>query len=366
MMKTYQPEAFVSLALTHGRTLCEEGAFWMNWSLSGLTLRFRGRELRASLRALSEQLPGPAGAPPSPIDWPCLGVAEDGQLIRRLKVDQEEGEYLLYQGDEKEHEIRLVKLSENARGKLGILALFTDGELMACVEETKQGHIEFIGDSITCGFGNEAKDRDDPFETSEENAWIAYGALAGRELGMETDLISVSGISCGQPLKPMFPMDSMDELYPYQDRLFQRKLGVPEKPYDFAAHPKEIIILNLGTNDVNPVRFNPDFEQAALEEQHFGANYRTFLEQIRKLNGPDALIGCVLGPLDYYLYDVLKETVEAYIRETGDKKVFCYKFIGVNLMSEGFGAVGHPSAKTHQRMARELAGVIRREMNQRK
>ena len=40
--------------------------------------------------------------------------------------------------------------------------------------------------------------------------------------------------------------------------------------------------------------------------------------------------------------------------------LFDYRqLIGVNLITEGYGAVGHPSAKTHQRMGKELAERIR-------
>ena len=36
--------------------------------------------------------------------------------------------------------------------------------------------MEFIGDSITCGFGNEAPHRDSLFDTGEENGWDTWAA----------------------------------------------------------------------------------------------------------------------------------------------------------------------------------------------
>ena len=57
--------------------------------------------------------------------------------------------------------------------------------------------------------------------------------------------------------------------------------------------------------------------------------------------------------------DRLREAVEDYREETGDEKVLLFKFIPINVMTEGFGAAGHPSLKTHLRMGKELAHLLR-------
>ena len=118
-------------------------------------------------------------------------------------------------------------------------------------------------------------------------------------------------------------------------------------------------MINLGTNDVNPVRFYSDLDAAGEEELWFSQRYRAFLEQVRRLNGPRAQIFCTLGPLEYYLYDNIKTVVEEYKRDTGDQRVKCFKLIGVNLETEGWGAISHPSMKTHLRLGRELAARLR-------
>ena len=41
------------------------------------------------------------------------------------------------------------------------------------------------------------------------------------------------------------------------------------------------------------------------------------------------------------------------------RQINALKFRGINLITEGFGAVGHPSAQTHLRMGLELAERIR-------
>ena len=219
--------------------------------------------------------------------------------------------------------------------------------------------MEFIGDSITCGFGNEAPHRDSLFDTGEENGWDTWAARAARELNAEFSMVSVSGISVAKPKYPKDSFPSMEEVYPYTDLLGAQRLEREPELWQFSSHPKDAVVINLGTNDVNPIRFYSDLGAAGEEELWFSQRYRAFLERVRRLNGPRAQIFCTLGPLEYYLYDNIKTVVEEYKRDTGDQRVKCFKLIGVNLETEGWGAISHPSMKTHLRLGRELAARLR-------
>lgn len=342
----------------HGRTRLDEDCLYFNWTCSGFSLGFRGKTLRAKLRALGERQPFP---PNSPEEYPWAAVTVDGQESFASRFEcRGDAWYTLWESpDDQPHTVRLIKLTENARGKLGLLELEADGEIFP-VKEGKKLKIEFVGDSITCGFGNEATDRDALFDPAEENGWITYAAIAARELDAEFDCVSVSGISANAPEKPMFPMKPMRALYPYSDRLYDDRVEKTPEAWNFAENRKDLVLINLGTNDVNPVRFYTDLEQADREEAHFVREYKAFIRMIRELNGPETRIVCALGPMDYYLFDNIRTAVEAYRQETGDTLVYALKLIGINLMTEGFGAVGHPSAKTHARVGLELAARLRK------
>lgn len=353
-----------ALLKKHGRTWYDDGqtALFFNWTCSGFTVRFVGSTLKAEI--LSKPGKTPMG---EIVENPWIGVvAEDGEtLVKRIECGEEHAEYILWDGDEPgEHTIRIVKLSECARGKTALISLETDGELLAPLPEAPKPRIEFVGDSITCGYGNEAENRDVHFNPAEENGWITYGALAGRALDAETSFVCVSGISVCGGRKPMFPhrMAQMETAYRYTDWYGQRSVNEEQEPeqWDFEAKRNDIVVVNLGTNDVNPIRFSGDLDVAMDEEAYFTERYRAFIEMIRDVNGSDTWIVCTLGPLDHYLYDNIEKAVQAYVADTGDQKVCCFKSIGVNLMSEGFGADGHPSAKTHARMGREIAQRLRR------
>ena len=54
-------------------------------------------------------------------------------------------------------------------------------------------------------------------------------------------------------------------------------------------------------------------------------------------------------------------TVRNLVLKTGDPKICFYKFGNVNMMREGFGADMHPSVRTHERMGREMAEILKKE-----
>lgn len=356
-MNAYTFQQLPPLLAPHGR-VWQDGdarALWFNWTCSGFTITFTGTTLRAKILAL-----GDGSEAEGLVTYPVVGVArEDGALAQRFRCTGGPLWYTLFQGEEGTHTLRIVKVSENQFGKTGLQALETDGELLPARAPRRDFSVEFIGDSITCGFGNEAPHRDAEFDTAQENGWETWASLAARELNAEYDMVCVSGISTARAKFPQDDFLQMEELYPYADRLGARRLEREPLPWDFAAHPKDVIVVNLGTNDVNPIRFNGDRDAADQEEAWFTQRYRAFIETLRRLNGPATQIFCTLGPLDYYLYDHIQEAVEAYRRDTGDEKVACFKLIGVNLNTEGWGAISHPSMMTHRRLGREVAARLR-------
>lgn len=192
---------------------------------------------------------------------------------------------------------------------------------------------------------------------------MSYGALAARELGCEWSIVAESGIEVSRPEKPFFEKHGMDEIYACTDELFASYRGTAPQKWEFSAEPSDVVVLNLGTNDGNTIRFYPELGQSIDDvprlEARFQRRYGRFLADVRALNGPDALIVCALGTMDYALWDRIAAAVEQYQRESGDGKVLPFKFVGINAMTEGIGAGGHPSVKTHIRMGHELAHLLK-------
>lgn len=146
----------------HGRTIYDEDRemLFCNWTCSGFTVGVDGTFLKVKVTALSDQMNGLFGMPAPPPDWPCAGAAVDGELISHVECHAEEEWLTLWESDErKQQEVRLVRVSEGGHGKLGVIEIETDGTFFRPEEKTGKT-LEIIGDSISCGMGNEGPETD--------------------------------------------------------------------------------------------------------------------------------------------------------------------------------------------------------------
>lgn len=370
-MKYFAISEVQSKIRTYGRTYFDEKgqALYSNWTCGAFELDFTGTALKVDFTAMKDTLMPPPGRGmpgmdiPTPDDWPFIGVFLDGAEEPSLRCEVKDGNSILvyFSENEETHRIKIVKLTENFRTELGITGLRMEGKLNDFEVEDRPV-IEFIGDSITCGFGNDTHDAMHQYVASEQNGWMAHGAIAARKLGFEPRFISVSGISVSSA--PGFPgMYCMEELYPYIDRVIEDKLGEKYEgkrpdtytPYDFSAKPAKFVVLNLGTNDSSQIYFSPNKEE---QYKRVVEHYTAFVKNIRALNGPDTTIICALGCMDYFLFDDIKDIVASIKAETGDEKLVTLKYNKMMNMGPDAGAVGHPHIHRHKLMAEDLVKFI--------
>lgn len=357
-MERIKPTALGSILNTYGRTLVDGDVLWFDWTASTVEFTFRGTHLNASFRAeYGEEVEGLPTNPNAPRrkTWPWVAIFLDNmqEPVRRFEVSSPSETWLLFQSEEPEtHRIRLTKLTENTKSFLGIAAFTMEGEILPTSQSQKK-RVEFIGDSITCGYGNLSLDAARPFYSDEEDGYLAYGPRAARMLDLEYSVVSVSGITAVR--HPGWPgMFAIEELYRYTDRVLQEKLGQIPEEWDFDARHNDAVVLNLGTNDNHAILFADD----PAEEASFGEKYIHFVQEIRQLNGPDTQIICALGTMNYYLWDIIVDTVRAYQAESGDRNIHTFKMKPMHPMA-GIGASGHPSMATHIKMSHEIAAKLR-------
>lgn len=357
----------------YGRTYLDEESdtLYFNWTCSGMEFQFRGTYLAACFHVLpgvqTKQVPGetPGSVKTEETsDWPWLAVFVDGSAIpyRKLPLDREEVTVTIFHSEvEETHSIRFVKLTECFRAAVGVSSFIAEGDFLRWTEKECK-RIEFIGDSITCGFGNETNDGNRDFYAAEENGWMTHGAITARNMGMDVSFVCVSGISVGK-INDLPASYVMNDLYPYTDRLLEDKLAAKRgqrkesyKLWSFAEHVSDIIVLNLGTNDATQIEFSADISEA---EGTFRKNYYEFIKMIREYNGKHPQIICALGSIDYYLYDTIRRVVEQYKQENDDSRISCFKYTKMLMKGADVGASFHPSVHRHEIMARELTAFIR-------
>ena len=207
--------------------------------------------------------------------------------------------------------------------------------------------IEFIGNSITCGFGNEAESELIPFSPETEDGYRAYSAIAARILNATYHSICYSGRGICRNYDQS-TAGLMPELY---------RLIYPQSTefWDFTSWIPEVVAINLGTND---------FISGIPDSTKFIMNYVDLLKQI-KLYYPEAAIICLDGPM---LTETPLTICRKYIRSAvtrfsaqGFKKVFTFSLTSQGLL--GMGADYHPNLVQHQLNAEELAQFIKMVMN---
>ena len=360
-----------------GRVLKEKDSdlFNIDWSLSGFEVEFTGAVLTMTFAADAGIEPtgrfGAGSEPERPL-WPMIGiVVDDGDVpAETFMIDGVEKVVAFDAGETGRHRVQVVKMTENVKCGLALKEIACDGEFLE-VSGPVRPVCEIIGDSMTCGFGNTAPSPVRAFYAEEENAWMAYGALAARALGMQPQIVATSGMCLRMTEWNGRPYSAFD-LYEYtdrprQDRIFEicpdsnmTKLpgGLPETKadkWDFAQHPVDTIIINLGTNDADGCNYYDDPDRMA---GLFGQDYIEFLHKVRSLNGPDTKILCVLGDMRYFLWENLRQAVAQYIDRYADENVHLLKLHGIR-PGEQRGAGGHPSVATDQRMAEQIVSFLR-------
>jgi lysophospholipase L1-like esterase len=284
-------------------------------------------------------------------------VSVDGAAPTRLEAAAGDHTYPLARGlGGGEHTIEIVKRGESNgnTGKGRILGFRLPAGARLLPVRQRPLRLEFVGDSITCGYGNEVSTtRPDlaHFTTVNSNANAAYGAIAARLLDAEYVAVAVSGRGVHRNWADE-PGELAEEFY---DDTLPDDPAAP--PWDFTRFVPHVVVVNLGTNDFSPP--GPDHEA-------FRSAYARLLERIRG-RYPDALLLAVVGPM---LTDSYPEGTRAWstarrdiagvvdaLRVRGDTKV---RFLALTPQEAPYGEDFHPTVATHRRMAEEVAAEIRR------
>ena len=209
--------------------------------------------------------------------------------------------------------------------------------------------IEFIGNSITCGYGNESIVASDPFEYETENHYLTYAQLTCRALGARAHVVARSGIgvyrSYGGP-KTGTPDNVMTTEYEYTN-LYDRS-----EQWDFSRYQPQLVCINLGTNDLSTNNYDVALLKAA---------YQKFLKQVR-IHNPQARIVFLCGSmLNGQELEIARQTLNDVVdeaRRQGDQAVYRFDFTP-QTGDIRYGASWHPSVWQHQKMAAELTAYLR-------
>lgn len=280
-----------------------------------------------------------------------VAVYVDGELSVDEFIKKSTQTLSVYESQEqKTVTIRVVKLSESSDSTVGIKEIRTDAESIAPTA-TKEVRIEYIGDSITCGYGVDGV-LGDTYATSNEDATKAYAYLSAQAVDADYSLVSFSGHGIISGYTGDGTIQDKQLVPPYYTKLgnsygnFASELAPSSIEWDFSEFVPDVIVINLGTNDSS---YCGTDEERCLAYQ---TGYIEFLKNIRDKNA-DATILCTLGVMGDSLYPYVEAAVTEYSKETGDTKVETMHF-EQQKMEDGYAVDYHPSAVSQQKAADQL------------
>jgi hypothetical protein len=214
--------------------------------------------------------------------------------------------------------------------------------------------IEFIGNSITCGYGNLDSVKERGFSPATQDFWHSYSSIAGRNLHADVRGICWSG-------KGVYQNNTGDKIMTLP-LLWEKAVPTLSHAWNHKSWIPHAVIINLGTNDFAIHR--PD--STALEK-----SYAAFIQRILDEYG-DIPIVLLDGPMlsDHWPLDtvtnkpvptlsLVRQHLENLKRQFLDKgKKVHHLSLTPNSFERGYGADWHPNQLQHILNAREITDFL--------
>ncbi len=336
------------------------------WTGSGIELNVRASELWVELE----------------VDYDCheqwLSVLINGAHVSRQMLVRGHHEICLFRNmnPQEVKNVRLVKdvqaMSDDEGAQLLIHGVSTDGQFLPVEERPYK--LEFIGDSITSGEGT--------IGAKKEWDWIPmffsgvhdYAMLVSDACDAECHIISQSGWGTltGWDNDPRHVLPARyEKVCGVLKGERNMALGAGDD-YDFSVWQPDVIVVNLGTNDMSAFD-QPEWrddETGETFQQHKNADgsFRRedalrleqavidFLGKLRSYH-PDAHLLWVYGMLGSPLIRLLEHAVFTYCERSGDKNAAF--LLLPDTTPETVGSREHPGQKSHEAAAKVLSDYIR-------
>ncbi|HAS41134.1 MAG TPA: electron transporter RnfD [Microscillaceae bacterium] len=261
------------------------------------------------------------------------------------------GKYQVLKGlDPKQtYRVTIFKRTETDEGytKFAGIELSPDAQLVL-IKRKRRPRIEFYGNSITAGMGNEDLSGRKNTNPAFKNNYLSYAAITARELDLEYRCIAKSGIGVMVSWYDMI----MPEMY---HRLHPEKA---DSRHDFTDWVPDIVVVNLFQNDSWLVNMagNPNhkkrFVRGKPQPRQIVQAYVNFIRSLRKVY-PKTHIVCTLGSMNAVQFGkpwkgYITQAVAQMKQRHQDQKLHTVFFAYNNRR------FGHPVVADHRKMANRL------------
>lgn len=304
-----------------------DGSLSFDWSGSHFTFRFEGRS--CAMRAADT-------------GRNYYNIFIDGRPGGVVSTSEADSTIVLAEGLKRgTHTVLVQKRTEGEQGRTTLYGIETDGRLLP-LPAAPLRHIEFIGDSHTCGYGTEGRSVKEPFTPQTENCDLAWGCIIARYFDADYTLIAHSG----QGIVRNWGDEKEVSDCTMRERMLRTFDMDPAPQWDFNGYKPDIVVVKLGSND-----FSTDITPS---EKAFNASYAQMLDRLRAAYG-DVPVLCV-APSDN---TVILRYLETFQHERQDKNLHLTAMLpGVTNWDSDMGANFHPNHRGHRKMAMSVIPFI--------
>ncbi len=316
---------------TQGRTYKKDGTLWLDYSASGIefSANCEGKvALNLNVKSILNTNTTYGG-----IYFTVIvdGVKKDRAECRITSTGNVEL-VLAENLTPGNHTFEVYRQTEHRGAEVGISSIVMNGSLNEKPADNRL-YIEFIGDSISTGYGALGVAGDDQADSPLwQDATIAYPYLTAKALGADFSDVCYSGLGCKYGYSGS---TSMQHVYPAQRWQYDRSTQ-----YNFNTRQPDVVVIALGTNDI------ANQTDAALRK----VGYQEMLDLVRAKN-PNAKIVWIYGMMK----DDDNAMIASLIEENGGAAEGLYS---LELVTNTAGAGWHPSAAGQQKFADDLVAFL--------
>ncbi len=309
-----------------GRHTEEDGMLAFDWTNSGFAFTFVGTGFIISLGSYSHDCPA------------YVKITVDGNRSQRFAVTNG-GEKLIIEGlSDKRHRVTVLKITEGEpKLRFDTVTLLGNAAELRNPPNNCPRKIEFIGDSITCGYGVLGLPTDPTYLTFQQDGTRSYAGITAERFGADARFIAISGkgivCNCNGDRSDI----KAGEYYNMQSRTG----GICNDGWT-----PDVVVINIGTNDCGGPAPNDEFSDAV----------RDLVAKVRA-RYPEAHIIWMYGMMSQHYSEVLRETLRDISKS--DSKVH-FLFVDTVFGNESeTGANGHPNVRASVRASALLCKKIR-------
>lgn len=226
------------------------------------------------------------------------------------------------------HRIKIIKVTGYTLARAQIFNVKFAGSIIETPPEDKDLYIEFVGDSICCGWGTIGEHQG---AYTDQDGTLAYPLKVAERLNADYSVTALSGqgLLMGNP--------GMTNGY-----LYASALRSTEQEYAF-ERKADIVVINIGTNDYSRQT------QYSIDAEKFKTAYVNFLKTVMEKNGPDCKIYCLYNTMNDTFYNAILSACQEVCG--GSNEIYTLKMERT--------ASGHPTVQEHEKYTAVLVEALK-------